>query len=284
MRVFIGGVRGSNQVVGGACEEFGGDTTCIGVVSEVGDGIVLDAGSGFGATVGELAALGQHQVPVFLTHYHLDHLVGLCTCPQLYSPQWCFHFYGPVSGKRSVREVISTLLDEPFWPVSCAEMPAGIEFHDLGRESVAVGDVRISHCPIAHPNGAVAYRVDEIQAGGSMVLATDLEWHASSVSQRHAFLDFCRNPAPVDLLLFDAQIDPSSADEYRGWGHSSWHEAVEVAGEIGASQLLAIHHDPALADGELGVREMNLAKRRPGAALARAGEWWHAVDGKVTRC
>jgi ribonuclease BN (tRNA processing enzyme) len=49
----------------------------------------------------------------------------------------------------------------------------------------------------------------------------------------------------ADILIYDAQYLP---DEYearrRGWGHSHWREAVNIAMESGAKELVLYHHDP----------------------------------------
>ena len=51
--------------------------------------------------------------------------------------------------------------------------------------------------------------------------------------------------AGADVLIYDAQYLP---EEYqarkRGWGHSHWREAVNVAMESGAKELILYHHDP----------------------------------------
>ncbi len=49
----------------------------------------------------------------------------------------------------------------------------------------------------------------------------------------------------ADVLIYDAQYLP---EEYhakrRGWGHSHWREAVDIAMQSGAKELVLYHHDP----------------------------------------
>ena len=79
-----------------------------------------------------------------------------------------------------------------------------------------------------------------------IVYATDLEHghpKLDTVLRDHA--------AGADLLIYDAQYTPEEYEKYRGWGHSTWAEAVRVAREAGARQLLLFHHDPSHNDAFL---------------------------------
>jgi ribonuclease BN (tRNA processing enzyme) len=57
----------------------------------------------------------------------------------------------------------------------------------------------------------------------------------------------------------------------KGWGHSTWTEAVAVAQRCGARRLALFHHDPTRDDA--GVRDIEaLAQERfPMAVAAREG-------------
>jgi len=44
---------------------------------------------------------------------------------------------------------------------------------------------------------------------------------------------------------------PAELDTHRGWGHSSYEEAVELAVEAGAGKLVLFHHEPEHDDGAM---------------------------------
>jgi len=53
----------------------------------------------------------------------------------------------------------------------------------------------------------------------------------------------------ADVLIYDAQYSPEQlASTRRGWGHSSWLEAVKIARECRVHNLLLFHHDPDSSD------------------------------------
>lgn len=287
MRVFIGGARGSRPCTGAEFAEFGGDTTSILVVGAAGDVVVLDAGSGLAKVGVELARLKPSRVDMLFSHYHLDHVIGLAMMPLFYEPRWTFHFHGFRDGEWGVGRVVETCLNPPFWPVPRREMAAGMEFHDISAPGMplVLGGLRITAWPVPHPNPCFAYRVEDSGTGVAMVFATDVECAGWGSGRQADFADFCRQPRPPGLLLVDAHVPPGQDDFYRGWGHSSWREAVSVARSAGAGRLLCIHHDPEADDCELRKREAGLVEVMPNAALARAGEWWCVEQsGKVATC
>jgi ribonuclease BN (tRNA processing enzyme) len=52
----------------------------------------------------------------------------------------------------------------------------------------------------------------------------------------------------ADILIHDAQYTPEEYPRYKGWGHSTWREAVHVAREGNVKQLVLFHHDPSHDD------------------------------------
>jgi ribonuclease BN (tRNA processing enzyme) len=48
----------------------------------------------------------------------------------------------------------------------------------------------------------------------------------------------------ADVLIYDAQYTPAEYESRHGWGHSTWLEAVHIAKQASAKQLVLFHHDP----------------------------------------
>jgi ribonuclease BN (tRNA processing enzyme) len=55
----------------------------------------------------------------------------------------------------------------------------------------------------------------------------------------------------VDVLLHDSQYTAEEYESRRGWGHSSFSDAVAYAQITGAKQLVLFHHDPTHDDSML---------------------------------
>jgi len=232
MKIFLGGTRGSFPVSGTNQTRYGGDTFSLLVEDQDGEQVLIDAGSGVRLLKDRLRSEGT----VIFTHTHLDHLIGM---PMLES----LHPRRLISPRGGLKEILARVFSPPVWPVclSDAEYP-------VPTEPMEIGGLRVSWQSVAHPDGCLAYRVDEPVTGASVVVATDIEWAAMSPSAQDAFVRFA---CGTDLLVFDAQYRPSEVAAHKGWGHSTWKDAVKVAGQCGAGKLWLMHHEPNRTDAEL---------------------------------
>jgi ribonuclease BN (tRNA processing enzyme) len=286
LRLFIGGMRGSRPATGAAFEEFGGDTTSLLVVGSRGERLVLDAGTGMRAVAEQLARMEPGKVTVLFSHYHLDHVAGLMMNPLFYRPDWSFILVGPTFADGGVRDAVTRLLAPPYWPVSWERMSAHFEFvglpvpHAVRPASGALQPVlilrqnlHIRGCPVPHPGGCMAYRIDDAGCGESLVFATDLEWRKRTSAEETAFLAICREPRPADMLAIDAHFARANETAFTGWGHTSWEDCLDIAQSAGIRQVLLGHHDPDADDAALRAREQQVKNRSPGSMLARAGQW-----------
>jgi len=286
LRLFIGGMRGSRPAIGSGFDEFGGDTTSLLLVGSQGEQLVLDAGTGMRAVAGQLTRTEPDKVTVLFSHYHLDHLVGLTMNPLCYRPDWSFNLVGPTFPDGGVRDAVTRLVAPPYWPVSWERMNAHFEFAELtgARAALPMPDVlepililrrnlQVRGCPVPHPGGCLAYRIDDRSDGASLVFATDLEWQKRTDADETAFMTLCREPKPADLLVIDAHFSRANAQAFAGWGHSSWEDDLDIAQSAGIRRVLLGHHNPDADDRALHAVEQQVKERSPGAALARAGQW-----------
>jgi len=279
MHLHIAGTRGSVAVTDPDHAVFGGDTTCLLITGTGGEQVLVDCGSGLPRLAPRLAPdpASAADVLVLLTHFHLDHLMGLPGFPLLYRAGTRLQIAAAAAseGGGTVASVLRTLLGAPLWPVDLAQLPAHVDCQDLaaasGDRPLRRGGLEIRWAPLPHPGGCTAFRVDEPATGASLVIATDAEWDHAPPAMLADFTHLCRHPAPCDLLLCDGQYDGQTIAARRGWGHTSWSRAVALAREVGAARLLLTHHDPEDDDATLLAREQALQAELPSAALARQG-------------
>ena len=248
MKVFLGGARGSFPVSEAAQTRYGGDTFSLLVEGRAGEQVLIDAGSGVRHLKSRLKAGGT----LFFTHTHLDHLVGL---PML-AEVWPKRLVLPRGGLAAV---LAQVFAPPVWPVKLpsAECSAPAEPQDIGG-------LKISWQAVAHPDGCVAYRVDEPATGACAVVATDIEWAAMTPRAQDAFALFARG---ADLLVFDAHFRPEEYAAHKGWGHSTWADAAEAARRCGAQKLWLMHHAPDRTDDEIDAMAVEAAAAFKGAVI-----------------
>lgn len=275
MKVILGGVRGTSCMAQQDFIRYGGETTSVLVEGGGGERIILDAGTGI-RKLGQRIEKGPipSSILLLVTHYHLDHLMGLPSFSLLYRKEAGFVVASPRRNGRAVGDVLPQVMAQPYWPVQMEELHSTVEFRTLDGDNAAepyrFGKLEVRWCAVHHPGGCTAYRVDE-PGGGGFVFATDVEWSLSSDAERKALLRLCREPSPARLLVMDGQFDRDGYPGFVGWGHSTWEDCVDVARESGVKILAVTHHSPSNDDDKLARIEKAVAAALPGSRLARDG-------------
>ena len=274
MRLILGGVRGTNPVSQPDFMKYGGETTSILVEGEGGERILVDAGTGVRVLGDRIAAVAQtSSVLLLMTHYHLDHVMGLPSLPLIYNQRWTIRVAAPDHNGFRVDEVMPQIMAKPYWPLQVEHLESFIQFTRLpdpvSKEPIRHGGLEVRWCPVHHPGGCTAYRVDEPITGESFVIATDVEWQLSTDEEKQQLLHLCRHPSPASVLVMDGQITPDEYEAYKGWGHSTWKDAADVARLVQCGRLLVTHHAPYNDDGTLKDIDLRLGKYLKGASLGR---------------
>jgi len=102
--------------------------------------------------------------------------------------------------------------------------------------------------------------------GKGIVICTDLEHEEDEVNPD--IVAFCRD---ADVLVHDAQFTNEELKTHKGWGHSTYDQAIEVAEKANVKKLIMTHHDPDHDDAFLTKMEKECQKRFPNCFLAREG-------------
>ena len=267
IRVVIYGCRGSIPVNGADFDQFGGSTTCILITSDDAVNIgIIDAGTGIrnlGRKIMKDETLREKPIFIAFTHFHWDHIQGL----PFFEPAY-------VKGKKisllalgrerpidDLERVFSVPMQREYFPVQLSDMGANFEFV-LPDENIRLFPTTVvtAH-KHQHPGSAYSYRF--VRGEKSIVVCTDIE-HGANLDP--AIVDFCRG---ADLLLHDAQYTPKELANHRGWGHSSYEQAIECARLAGVKKLVLTHHDPNHNDAFLGKVEERCQELLPNCVLAR---------------
>ncbi|MGD9965686.1 MAG: MBL fold metallo-hydrolase [Hyphomonadaceae bacterium] len=256
MLVRFWGTRGSIATPGRATLRYGGNTSCVEVVSDSGTTILIDAGTGAHALGAALIEQGRGgRGHILISHTHWDHIQGLPFFAPLFAAGAEWRIYGPHSIGQSLRDVLATQMDYAYFPVTLNQFAAKVEFHEIVEGGFAIDDVRIATQYLNHPALTIGYRLEA--DGASVVYASDHEPHSPHAGEGHAeeaetgdaaHVEFLRD---ADLVIHDAQYSAEEFATKRGWGHSSIEYAVDAAAAANARQLALYHHDPARDDASV---------------------------------
>ncbi|MBV6654115.1 MAG: hypothetical protein KI786_10190 [Mameliella sp.] len=73
------------------------------------------------------------------------------------------------------------------------------------------------------------------------------------------------------MLVHEAQYTDDELASHKGWGHSSFNQAIAVAEKADVKRLYITHHDPDHDDDFLEKAEQECRSRFPNCTLAREG-------------
>ena len=267
LQVRTWGTRGSLPVSGPEFVEFGGSTTCIEV--RCGDEVLLfDAGSGMLPAGRALKARGVKKTHLLFTHCHYDHIIGFPYFGGLFDATATVHIWsGHMSPMTTTAEMIHAFMHPPFFPIDPGLCPAHIQCHDFTPGDILKPEPEITlHTGrLVHPGGAVGYRID--WNGRSVAIITDTEHQAPDLDP--VVLDLIRD---VDLFVYDACYTEPEMALFRGFGHSTWQQALLLAQAAGVGRVALSHHAPWRSDSDLKAMQAEAQATLPGAFFARDGQ------------
>jgi phosphoribosyl 1,2-cyclic phosphodiesterase len=288
----IWGTRGSYPVARAEMLRYGGNTTCAEV--QIGTTrIVLDAGTGMRPLGDALAAEPNtpSRIHLLITHTHWDHIIGFPFFQPLFSPKTELEVYGLQRTQRSLRTTIENALSDPLLPLGLEDLRATLQFHELSFDSCfeIEGVAKITTAQSNHPYRALGYRIES--EDGILVFIPDtgpfhtvlfgderVEWKGEPTAQTsedqrtlaamHAGI--IRLAEGADWLIYDSQFTNEEYARFPHWGHSTPGQALEIAEEAGARELLLFHHDPHRTDSALEQLVAQTQELAPAGLQVRA--------------
>lgn len=238
MRVKCWGSRGSISVSGKEYVGYGGDTTCLEVVADSGEIVIVDAGTGIRRLGKSLLQREKKEFYMLLTHCHWDHILGIPFFHPLLRKDTRLIVQDRLVGGIKTKTVLDEVMRDPFFPVRIEDFQADIQFDPSLNDRFSIGSLDIDSIHTSHSKGSLGYRFRE--NGKTFVFLTDNELgyaHAQSRS-RQEYIDFCTG---ADLLLHDTEYTEDEYAHKRGWGHSCVPDVLDLVLKAGVGHLGLIH-------------------------------------------
>lgn len=196
-------------------------------------GLIFDAGTSFF----RVAPLVQtDELDVFLSHAHLDHIVGLT------------FFLVPMMQKKvktlrvHARPEFLSAVRQHLYATALFPVEPSFEMLPLADRVPVGGNGVLTHCVLEHPGSSTGFRVN--WPGRSLAVITDTTADGSCAG-------FVKG---VDVLIHECNFGDDMPDLAKVTGHSHTTPVARLAEAAGAGQLWLTHIDPEFtSDDPVGI-------------------------------
>jgi CheY-like chemotaxis protein/phosphoribosyl 1,2-cyclic phosphodiesterase len=254
------GTRGSIATPGSGTTCFGGNTSCVELVTDSGKRIVFDCGTGARPLGAHLMANAARPISgtILLSHTHWDHIQGFPFFAPAFVPGNSLTVCGPEGADRSLPDVLAGQMEYTYFPVELGQLAATIKYVDLREGSYELEGLRVRTQYLNHPAITLGYRVEADDS--NVVYLCDHEPYSTTLwshnaqpgsidsilhanDRRHAL--FMKD---ADIVIHDAQYTPEEYQQKKNWGHSTYEYVVQLAMAAGVRKVFLTHHDPSHDD------------------------------------
>ncbi len=227
---------------------------------------ILDAGTGIARLMGLRETLFKERWPrikrahIFLTHYHLDHCIGLFWASAIFRGiPISVYAPGEVSYGRPALQILDELFRKPYSPRPFDELIEGVQVHDVTPHGLIFGaggvdfTVSVKLNP-EHSDPSVSFRFSNWLA-----FVTDTPPEKETI-------EFVKG---VKVLLHEAYYDSFDAyrdiddplDAHRSGPHTGTFGAGLIAKRAGVGRLVLMHHNPEIPMLEMESAAKNVRDR-----------------------
>jgi ribonuclease BN (tRNA processing enzyme) len=219
------------------------------------------------------------EVDLLISHTHWDHIQGLPFFTPLFRGENAVRIWGPKQGNVDLENILRNQMHPVVFPVPLDGLAAHLSVAHIDTQVVEIGSFTVQSMRMRHPGETLGYRLTPVGGGGSVAYVTDNELghggtYEVGLSWREEFVRFLQG---VEVLIHDAMFTPDELELYRGWGHSSYAEAVDLALEAGVQQLVLFHHRPEHDDGTMD--ELARSAQKLGEARGQPLDVIAAMEG-----
>lgn len=198
-----------------------GNTTCILIEAED-YFIILDAGNGFYKIDQYITSTSKKPIYLFLSHFHLDHIVGLHILNKFDFSQGM-----RIYGQAGTKDILHTIINEPY-TVPFAKLPFEVEVYEL---SEGLHNIPFSvECKfLLHSSKCMGYRFELDGKIITYIPDTGICENAIELSEN------------ANLLITECSFKIGQRNTE--WQHLNPEDAAQIAKDARAKNLALVHFD-----------------------------------------
>ncbi len=225
-----------------------GSTLCI-LVDTGCEYVIFDAGTGFSKIDNYIK--DKRPIYLFLSHFHLDHIIGLHTLNKFSFSQGI-----NVSGPKGTRKMFSLIINTPY-SKPIRQLKTRIKVAEISRNSKFPFSIRYEK--LLHTTLCYGYRLSV--GNKTIAFCTD----TGLCAQMKALAK------DADLLIAESSLAPGQVDNH--WPHLNPQQAALIAKQAKVKKLFLAHFDAGvyLKESDIRLAEKSARKIFKNTITARDG-------------
>jgi hypothetical protein len=144
----------------------------------------------------------------------------------LYLEETEIRLQGCPFAQKFVETMISKVMSPPNFPVKHTDVQARVLYEPVCPETFEIGTVTVTPIRLSHPNEGDGYKFAEDDETFVFITDNELDFRHRQGLSWDAYLAFSQG---ADLLIHDAEFTPEEYQFTKGWGHSMYTTALELA-------------------------------------------------------
>ncbi|MBI4656315.1 MAG: response regulator [Elusimicrobia bacterium] len=241
IRLTIWGARGLPSAIPNAVSKYGRQTSCVSV--ETRENIfVFDAGTGMLSLGKDIATRKKYykEIWVFLSHFHLDHILGFGNFAPIHDPNFAIHIVGANDPERTLRETAQSLFYSSY-AFTKSPPHAKIDLYEVLEDNYEImPGVKIATMYANHPTSTLIYSLEI--SGKKIVYSPDSEIWGEATALQDYDEKFGKFAANADIFIHDSNYDDKDYETNKKQGHSGLANVVEFAAEKAQAKELILFH------------------------------------------
>lgn len=194
--------------------------------------IIIDAGTGLYKLHKYANLLSKYkEVTIVLSHYHLDHIIGLSYIPR-YLRDKKLSIWGPGKKyyKKSCEEILCDFTSSPYFADSIKNFAREVYLEDYDENGFTIGEIEVSINKQKHSDPSFGITIEN-----------DLHYATDTNILEESFTRNCK------LILHECWAK-AKKDAFE---HSSMEEIKEMASKYNINRIGLIHINPRYTEKEL---------------------------------
>ena len=235
------GVRGSIPNPSYQTLGYGGNTPCVEFKTKQYQ-LIFDCGSGFS----KVKLSNNHQIIIFISHFHHDHIQGLGNNIDLFKTKNPITLCSAAVDKGELKRILTSYFSPRLVPINMFTELHNLRFSNFYEIKKEIAqELTIDFVKLNHPGGATGYKIQTDKV--SVVFLFDNEITDETEKK---LIPFCEN---MNIVFWDGMFTDQEYRTKKGWGHSTIEQGRRFSKKTKSKKLYICHHSPSRKDSEIDI-------------------------------